>query len=193
MILIIDNYDSFVETLARYVREAGMATHVVRNDAHTVSELIAMQPAGVIVSPGPNGPAEAGVSLELISRTPVAIPMLGVCLGHQCLVETVGGRTVRAQEPMHGDASPIHHDGEGLFAGLPNPFLAGRYHSLISELPENCALVACAHSARGELMGVRHRAAPRWGVQFHPESVLTPVGRQIIENFIEAVSNRRSS
>lgn len=186
MILVIDNYDSFVETLARYVRESGMETLVVRNDAHAAAELIALRPAGVIVSPGPNGPAEAGVSLELISRLDIMTPLLGVCLGHQCLVETIGGRTVRALEPMHGEASPIDHDGEGLFADLPNPFLAGRYHSLISELPPASDLCACAWSARGELMAVRHRTAPRWGVQFHPESVLTPVGRILIERFVAA-------
>ncbi len=193
MILVIDNYDSFVETLARYVRECGMQTLVVRNDAYTAAELIATQPAGLIVSPGPCGPGEAGVSLQLIARLPITTPLLGVCLGHQCLVETVGGRTVRAREPMHGDASPIHHDGEGLFAGLPNPIVAGRYHSLISELPAQSDLIACAHSAQGELMAVRHRTVPRWGVQFHPESVLTPDGRAMIKRFVEAVRARTAS
>lgn len=187
MILIIDNYDSFVHNLARYVREAGRRTLVMRNDAAGAAELIGLKPEAVIISPGPKEPADAGVSTDLIRRLPPAIPLLGVCLGHQCLVEAFGGRTVRSIEPLHGEASAIRHDGEGVFAGVENPMQAGRYHSLVSELPEAGPLVASARSERGELMGARHVSAPWHGVQFHPESLLTPSGRALIANFLAAI------
>jgi len=186
MILVVDNYDSFVHNLARYFREAGEETLVLRNDAASAGELIALAPKAVILSPGPKTPREAGICLELLAALPAATPMLGVCLGHQCLVEAFGGETVRATAPLHGEASLVRHDGSGVFSGLASPIEAGRYHSLISRLREGDDLIACAWSAEGELMGVRRRAAPWFGVQFHPESLLTPAGRAIIANFLRA-------
>lgn len=189
MILIIDNYDSFVHNLARYVREAGAETVIVRNDAAPARALVDINPAGVILSPGPNAPEDAGVCLALIDLLPETTPLLGVCLGHQCLVEAFGGRTKRAGLPLHGEASSIRHDGSGLFEGLASPLSGGRYHSLISELAEGSPLLANAWSEEGELMGVRHRSAPWFGVQFHPESLLTPDGRAIIRNFLRYVED----
>jgi anthranilate synthase/aminodeoxychorismate synthase-like glutamine amidotransferase len=193
MILIIDNYDSFVHNLARYVREAGRATMVVRNDAGTAGDLLQCDPEAVILSPGPKAPQDAGVCLSLIRTLSRSAPLLGVCLGHQCLVEAFGGRTVKSIEPLHGEASFIRHDGDGLFAGVENPFPAGRYHSLVSELAEGGPLVACATSARGELMAVRHRTAPWHGVQFHPESLLTPAGRTLIGNFLSEIGRKAAA
>lgn len=187
MILIVDNYDSFVHNLARYVREAGFETRVLRNDAMSADAMLATAPDAIVLSPGPNAPAGAGVSMALIERAPDHVPLLGVCLGHQCLVEAFGGRVRRAKEPLHGEASAIRHDGEGLFDGLDNPMRAGRYHSLIGELGEPSDLVACAWSDAGELMAVRRRSAPWHGVQFHPESVLTPDGRALLGNFLGLV------
>lgn len=184
MILVVDNYDSFAHNLARYLREAGGETEVVRNNAAPAGALIARRPAAIVLSPGPKTPAEAGVCLALIDRLPLTTPLLGVCLGHQCLVEAFGGRTVRARRPLHGEASSVRHDGSGIFRSLASPIAAGRYHSLISQLPERCDLVANAWSEEGELMGVRHRSAPWFGVQFHPESLLTPDGRAMIANFL---------
>lgn len=190
MILIVDNYDSFVHNLARYVREAGFRVRVDRHDARSADEMLADEPDAVIISPGPNAPREAGVSMALIKGLPEHVPLLGVCLGHQCLVEAFGGRTVRAREPLHGEASLIRHDGFGLFDGLPDPLPAGRYHSLVSELGASSELVPCAQSPAGELMAVRRRSAPWHGVQFHPESVLTPGGRALIGNFLRLVRRR---
>lgn len=192
MILIIDNYDSFVHNLARYVREAGFAARIMRNDEAGATAFAALNPSGVILSPGPKRPADAGVSLDLLRRMPAATPVLGVCLGHQCLVEAFGGRTVCAEHPLHGEASLICHDGQGLFEGLPSPMAVGRYHSLVSILPASSDLVACAWSEEGELMAVRRAGAPWHGVQFHPESLLTPFGRALIENFL-AAARRRSA
>ena len=182
MILIVDNYDSFVETLARYVREAGFSTRVVRNDALTAEECAALSPRGVILSPGPYGPAEAGVCLALPALLP-SVPILGVCLGHLAIAEAYGGRTVRAGQPVHGRASAIRHEGDKLFAGLPNPFDAGRYHALVSDIT-GTELQPVAWSDDGELMAFRHPLRPHVGVQFHPESVLTPQGRLILHNFL---------
>jgi anthranilate synthase/aminodeoxychorismate synthase-like glutamine amidotransferase len=184
MILVIDNYDSFVNNLARYVREAGPETVIIRNDAQTVEECLNLKPAGVIISPGPKSPAEAGISMDLLRSLDPAIPMLGVCLGHQCLIEAYGGETRRARHPLHGEASEIRHTGGGLFAGLPSPMMAARYHSLVSVPATDCPLICTAWSADSELMAVAHRARPWFGVQFHPESVLTPLGRRLIENFL---------
>jgi anthranilate synthase/aminodeoxychorismate synthase-like glutamine amidotransferase len=189
MILIIDNYDSFVHNLARYVREAGAETMVVRNDAAPARALVDLKPAGLILSPGPKAPQDAGSCLALIDLLPETTPLLGVCLGHQCLVEAFGGRTKRARRPLHGEASPIRHDGSGLFEGLASPLSGGRYHSLISELAEGSPLAANAWSEEGELMGVRHQSAPWFGVQFHPESLLTPDGRAIITKFLDYVED----
>jgi len=184
MILVIDNYDSFVNNLARYIREEGRETYVVRNDAVSVEDCLAMRPAGVVISPGPKTPAEAGVSMPLLHTLDANTPMLGVCLGHQCLVEVFGGVTRRARSPLHGEASEIRHDGRGVFAGAPSPMMAGRYHSLISVPAKGGPLRETAWSADGELMGVVHESRPWFGVQFHPESLLTPHGRRIIHNFL---------
>ncbi len=187
MILIIDNYDSFVQNLARYVREAGWPALVLRNDAGHAEDLLQISPDAVIISPGPNTPAQAGVSMQIIRQLSRLTPLLGVCLGHQCLIEGFGGRTLRAREPLHGEASPIRHDAAGIFEGLENPMLAGRYHSLVSELPAAGPLIPCAWSERGELMAVRHATAPWHGVQFHPESLLTLAGRRIVSNFLDEI------
>lgn len=184
MILMIDNYDSFVHNLARYFREAGTETLVLRNDAESVDDLLARRPCAVVLSPGPHAPKEAGVCLDLIAALPAETPLLGVCLGHQCLVEAFGGRTRRARAPLHGEASPIEHDGLGLFEGLASPFDAGRYHSLVSTPAAGGPLIVNARSVEGEVMAVRHEARPWHGVQFHPESLLTPTGRDIIRNFL---------
>ena len=185
MIVLIDNYDSFVHNLARYVRELGWATEVVRNDAVEVDELAALAPSHVLISPGPGTPDEAGISVELVRRLGAAVPVLGICLGHQCIGRAFGGRVGRARRPMHGKASRIRHDGRGLFAGLPNPLLATRYHSLVVEdedLP--AGLEVAARRDEGEIMALRHREHPVVGLQFHPESVLTERGHALLEGFL---------
>jgi anthranilate synthase/aminodeoxychorismate synthase-like glutamine amidotransferase len=185
VVLLIDNYDSFVHNLARYVRELGLATSVCRNDAITLAEIAALAPSHIIVSPGPCTPREAGISPAVIAELGPRVPILGVCLGHQCLAAALGGRVARAARPRHGKTSPIHHSGEGIFAGLPSPFQATRYHSLIVEragLPE-CLEVA-ALTPEDEIMALRHRRWPLWGVQFHPESVLTEHGHALLRNFL---------
>ena len=184
MILVIDNYDSFVHNLARYIREAGAATHIVRNDTASVEECLALAPSGVVISPGPKTPHEAGICLALIAAMPATMPLLGVCLGHQCLVEAVGGATVRAGAPLHGEASEIFHEGGGVFADISSPTLAGRYHSLIAAPAADASLEKTAWTADGAVMGVRHVDRPWHGVQFHPESILTPAGRVMISNFL---------
>lgn len=184
MILVIDNYDSFVHNLARYIREAGRETVVMRNDEISVGECLMMRPDGVVISPGPKRPSDAQLSIDLIRALPADTPLLGVCLGHQCLIEAFGGKTVRAGHPLHGEASEIRHDGTGIFANIPSPMTAGRYHSLVSAPAEKSPLVETAWSDDGELMAVAHGSRPWFGVQFHPESLLTPHGRRIIGNFI---------
>lgn len=186
MILVIDNYDSFVHNLARYFRLEGSETHIIRNDSLSVEAVLQLQPAAVVLSPGPKTPKDAGICLTLLGQLPASTPLLGVCLGHQCLVEVLGGRTVKAQCPLHGQGAQIHHDGEGVFTGLPSPMSVGRYHSLISTL-ESDDLMVSAESDEGEIMAVRRREHPWFGVQFHPESVLTPNGRDIIRNFLKYV------
>lgn len=190
MILIIDNYDSFVHNLARYVREAGAPTLVVRNDEISARALLQKSPDGVIISPGPKTPKEAGISLEIIRELSHSIPLLGVCLGHQCMVEAFGGTVARAAEPMHGEASWIRHDEQGIFTGIENPMAAGRYHSLIAAPPPDGPLAPCAYSEKGEVMAVRHQSAPWHGVQFHPESLLTPSGRRMVSNFVNLACSR---
>lgn len=185
MILVVDNYDSFVYNLSRYIREEGAPTSVVRNDERCADELLGWRPAGVVFSPGPNGPQEAGVCLEILAKIATSIPILGVCLGHQCMIEALGGRTIRARRPVHGEAADIRHDGTGLYAGLPSPFPAGRYHSLVGDLAGSRDLVANAWSEEGEIMGVRRLSAPWHGLQFHPESLLTPLGRLIVKRFLQ--------
>jgi para-aminobenzoate synthetase component II len=185
VILVIDNYDSFVHNLARYIRELGWTTRVVRCDALSIDEISALAPSHIVISPGPCTPNEAGVSVPLVRRLGPTIPILGVCLGHQCIGQAYGGQIVRARRPMHGMASRIAHDGEGLFAGLPDPLLAGRYHSLVVEavdLPDE--LVIAARSDEGEIMALRHREHRIVGLQFHPESVLTDHGHDLLRAFL---------
>ncbi len=185
MILLLDNYDSFVWNLARYVRELGGEPLVVRNDAVTPGDIARLAPSHIIISPGPCTPNEAGVSLEVIGRLGPVVPTLGVCLGHQAIGAAYGGRVIRAARPMHGKTSDITHDGTGLFAGLPSPFRATRYHSLVLErgsLPADLVVTATAED--GEIMAVRHRRHPVVGTQFHPESVLTEGGHAILGRFL---------
>lgn len=188
MILLIDNYDSFVHNLARYVRELGETPMVRRHDALTVDDVEALGPSHIILSPGPCSPAEAGISTELVRRLGATIPVLGVCLGHQCIGAAYGGCIVRARQPMHGKRSRIHHDGADLFTGLPNPFLATRYHSLVVA-PDSVPSVlrVTATSEDGEVMAVRHQEHPVYGVQFHPESILTEHGYRMLDHFLHGV------
>jgi len=186
MLLMIDNYDSFTYNLVQYLGELGEEVRVVRNDALGVDDIAALQPDRIVISPGPCSPNEAGVSVAVIERLTGRIPILGVCLGHQCIGAALGGNVVRADRIMHGKTSPIHHDGRTLFTGLSNPFDATRYHSLLIErasIPE--ALEISAWTAEGEIMGVRHKQHQLEGVQFHPESILTLEGKQLLRNFVE--------
>ncbi|HEX6808817.1 MAG TPA: aminodeoxychorismate/anthranilate synthase component II [Gemmatimonadaceae bacterium] len=191
MILLIDNYDSFVYNLARYVRELGGEPLVRRNDAVSLDEIAALAPERIIVSPGPCSPAESGVSTAVIRRFGALIPILGVCLGHQCIGAAYGAEIVRARQPMHGKTSRIHHDGSGVFAGLPSPFVATRYHSLViapASLPPSLRVTATSDD--GEIMAVEHRAHPVVGVQFHPESALTEHGYRLLDRFLHGDDTR---
>jgi len=193
-VLMIDNYDSFTYNLVQYLRMQGADVIVKRNDAVGIDEAKAMEPSHLVVSPGPGVPADAGISIAIIRAFAGHIPVLGVCLGHQALVEAWGGRTVAARSLMHGKTSQIFHDGKGVFAGLPQPFEAGRYHSLAvrrEELPAE--LEVSAFTSDGEVMGVRHRRWPVEGVQFHPESVLTPDGLTMIRRFLAPEYAQRPS
>lgn len=185
MVVLIDNKDSFVHNLARYVRELGHATEVLRHDEVEVADVAALAPGHVVISPGPRTPAEAGVSVPLIRALGPTTPILGVCLGHQCVGAAYGARVVPARRPMHGKVAPVVHDGVGVFRGLPDPLLATRYHSLVvaaDRLPPE--LEAAAWSADGEIMALRHRRHPVAGVQFHPESILTERGHDLLRNFL---------
>jgi anthranilate synthase/aminodeoxychorismate synthase-like glutamine amidotransferase len=186
MLLVIDNYDSFTYNLVQYFGELGANPQVKRNDAITPDEVEKMKPQKIVISPGPGRPQEAGISMELIRKFGVKVPILGVCLGHQCMGEVYGGKVVRAGRLMHGKTSPIQHDGKGVFQGLPNPFEATRYHSLIVEKNSvpSC-LEVCAETAEGEIMGLRHREYPVHGVQFHPESILSKEGKDLLANFLK--------
>lgn len=186
MILIIDNYDSFVYNLARYVEKLGRTYEVHRNDAITVDAVKEMQPQAIILSPGPCAPDKAGICVGLVNAVGADTPILGVCLGHQAIGEAYGGKTVKAEKPIHGKSSMIKHDGTGLFEGLPNPLEAARYHSLITDLDGCEDLIITARSEGDEIMAMKHRTHPVYGVQFHPESVLTDAGLKIIENFLSA-------
>jgi para-aminobenzoate synthetase component II len=185
MILLLDNYDSFVHNLARYVRELGDEAVVHRNDALTLDDIAQMAPSHIIISPGPCTPAESGISTDVVRRFGPSTPILGVCLGHQCIGAAYGGRIVRAGRPMHGKVSEITHDATGVFHGLPSPFHATRYHSLVIA-PDTVppSLRVTATSEDGEIMGVVHRDYPVTGVQFHPESALTQYGYQMIGTFL---------
>jgi anthranilate synthase/aminodeoxychorismate synthase-like glutamine amidotransferase len=185
MILLVDHYDSFVYNLARYVRELGHEALVRRHDAITLDEIAELAPSHIILSPGPCTPAEVGISVYVVRRFGPLIPILGVCLGHQCIGVAYGGRIVRAKRPMHGKTSTISHDGQGVFTGLPSPLIATRYHSLVIEpeaLPPD--LVVTARSQEGEIMGVVHREFPVTGVQFHPESALSEYGYYMLDAFL---------
>ena len=184
MILMIDNYDSFTFNLVQYFGELGANLQVARNNALTLDAIEAMQPSHIVISPGPGGPADAGLSCAIIEHFHRSVPMLGVCLGHQCMGQVFEGCVARAPRQMHGKTSPIYHDGSGIFSGLPAPFEATRYHSLIVQEPLPAALQATAFTAEGELMGLRHKQFPMFGVQFHPESILTKTGKQLLDNFL---------
>jgi anthranilate synthase/aminodeoxychorismate synthase-like glutamine amidotransferase len=195
MILVIDNYDSFVHNLARYLRELGWSTQVVRNDCFSLDEIAALKPSHIVISPGPCTPNEAGISVATVRRFGPSIPILGVCLGHQSIGQAFGGRIVRARRPMHGKTSMIGHNGGGIFAGLPNPLRATRYHSLVvakEDLPED--LVITAESQEGEIMALAHRRHPIVGLQFHPEAVLTEHGYDLLRNFLgKSVTDQRAA
>lgn len=186
MMLVIDNYDSFTFNLVQYLGELGESPEVHRNDRISLDDIAAMNPAHILISPGPCTPLEAGISVDVIRRFSGLIPILGVCLGHQSIAEAFGGSVVRAARLMHGKTSPIEHDGTGIFAGLPSPFTATRYHSLIVEEPLPDCLRRTAWTAEGELMGLAHVEHPTFGVQFHPESILTEHGHAMLKNFLGA-------
>ena len=192
MILMIDNYDSFTYNLVQYLGELGAEVETVRNDAIDVAGIRALAPEGVVISPGPCTPNEAGISLAVVRELGGEVPILGVCLGHQAIGQAFGGEVVRARAVMHGKTSMMHHAGVGVFAGLPNPFEATRYHSLIvarESLPECLEITAWTESPEGEfdeIMGLRHRELPIEGVQFHPESILTRSGHDLLRNFLGA-------
>lgn len=186
MILMIDNYDSFTYNIVQYLEQMGEKVETYRNDKITTGEIIRLKPKAIFLSPGPCTPAEAGITVDVVRQFYKDLPLMGICLGHQSIGYAFGAKVMRAQRIMHGKVSPINHDGKTIFAGLPNPFPAGRYHSLIvarETLPE--FLEVSAETAEGEIMGLRHKDYPVEGIQFHPESVLTPQGKRIIRNFLK--------
>ena len=185
MLLLIDNYDSFTYNLYQYLAELGAGVTVRRNDQVTLDEIEAMQPASIVISPGPCTPHQAGLSCQIITTFGPRIPTLGVCLGHQAIGQVYGGNVVRAPEPVHGKTTLMYHQGQGVFQNLPTPFAANRYHSLIVErstLPDELEITA--ETADGLIMGLRHRTYPVEGIQFHPESIMTPVGKDLLRNFL---------
>jgi anthranilate synthase component II len=188
MILVLDNYDSFTYNLVQYLGEFGLDVDVRRNNVITVDEVGALAPDAIVISPGPCTPAEAGISIPVVRRWGDSIPILGVCLGHQAIVESYGGRVVRAGRVMHGKTSKVVHDGTGLFAGLESPLEVMRYHSLIAEpqsMPDQLVITAVAQDDASEIHAIQHREHPVWGVQFHPESVMTPRGKDLLTNFLK--------
>ncbi len=185
MIVVIDNYDSFTYNLVQYLGELGAQVRVFRNDQVTPDELRALAPSHIVISPGPGNPTEGGISNEVIRKFYGTTPILGVCLGHQCIGHVFGGVVTNAPRLMHGKTSRIFHNGSGLYEGLPNPFEAGRYHSLIVQEPLPAELQVTAFTDIGEVMGLQHKQYPLFGVQFHPESVLTPHGKQLLKNFLD--------
>ena len=190
-VLLIDNYDSFAYNLVQALRLLGAEVEVFRNDALSAEEALARRPDRVVLSPGPCTPKEAGISVEICRRCEV--PLLGVCLGHQSLVAAFGGRIRRAERILHGKTSPVAHDGRGIFRKLPDPLIAARYHSLIADEAPDCFEVTARTADRGELMAIRHRERPLAGVQFHPESYLTPDGPQLLRNFLESTHEHRAN
>jgi anthranilate synthase component 2 len=185
-IFMIDNYDSFTYNLVQELGELGAAVEVARNDAFEVADIARAAPDGIVISPGPGTPDDAGLSSAVVAELGGDIPILGVCLGHQCIGEVFGGRIIRAPELLHGKTSQVHHDGAGVFAGLPSPFIATRYHSLVvDERTLPAELEVTARTAEGLIMGLRHRALPVEGVQFHPESILTTAGMDLLRNFLD--------
>ena len=191
MILMIDNYDSFTYNLVQYLGQLGEEVAVHRNDAITLDEIAKMNPEAIFLSPGPCSPEQAGITVAVVRRFHRRVPLMGVCLGHQAIGQAFGGRIVRADRIMHGKTSPILNDGRTIFKGLPSPFPAGRYHSLIVER-ENLpgCLEVSAETQEGEIMGLRHRTLPVEGIQFHPESILTPGGKRIIRNFLQLIDRK---
>lgn len=184
MILIIDNYDSFTYNLVQYLGELGAEIHVARNDEITLQEIRDLKPERIVVSPGPGDPDDGGISNDVIREFGPTIPILGVCLGHQCIGQVYGGVVTRAPRLMHGKTSPVYHNGSGVFNGVPSPFNATRYHSLIVEEPLPDCLQVIAFTSEGEVMGLQHKDYPVVGVQFHPESILTEHGKRILANFL---------
>jgi len=199
MILMIDNYDSFTYNLVQYLGELGAEVKTVRNDEITIDEIRELAPDGIVISPGPCTPDDAGISLEVVSQLGESFPVLGVCLGHQCIGQVYGGRVVRADKIMHGKTSMMHHRGQGVFAGLPQPFEATRYHSLVlkkDSVPDCLEVTAWTENPDGsieEIMGVRHKELPVEGVQFHPESIMTRAGRDLLKNFIGITRQKAES
>lgn len=192
MILVIDNYDSFTYNLVHYLNELGAETLVHRNDALSVEQALGLKPQGILLSPGPCTPNEAGICLDLLAAAPEDLPIFGVCLGHQAMGQAFGGKVIRAAQLMHGKTSPIHHTGKGVFKGLKNPFTATRYHSLCIEretAPE--VLEVTAWTDDGEIMGVQHKTRPIHGVQFHPESIATECGHELLANFLDIAGVKR--
>jgi anthranilate synthase component 2 len=198
MILMIDNYDSFTYNLVQYLGELGAEVKTVRNDEITVAEIRELNPDGIVISPGPCTPNDAGISLAVVAELGGSIPVLGVCLGHQCIGQVYGGQVVRAGRVMHGKTSMIHHRGQGVFAGLPQPFEATRYHSLVLKkdaVPDCLEVTAWTENPDGsieEIMGVRHKTLPVEGVQFHPESIMTKVGHDLLRNFIDGARRKKT-
>jgi anthranilate synthase component 2 len=192
MILMIDNYDSSTYNLVQYLGELGAEVKTVRNDAVTLNDVRQMKPEGIVISPGPCTPNEAGISLQVVEALGKFVPMLGVCLGHQCIGQAYGAKIVRAERIMHGKTSMIYHRSQGVFAGLPQPFEATRYHSLVvenSEIPEELSVMAWTeYQGDHEIMGLRHKVYPVQGVQFHPESILTRCGHDLLKNFLQSIS-----
>ena len=192
MILVIDNYDSFTYNLVHYLNELGAETQVVRNDTLSVAEALGLKPQGVLLSPGPKTPNEAGICLDLVAKAPADLPIFGVCLGHQTIGQVFGGKVIHAMALMHGKTSLIHHAGKGVFAGLKNPFTATRYHSLSvrrEDLPPELEVTAWTQD--GEIMGVQHMTRPIHGVQFHPESIATECGHELLANFLDLAGVKR--
>jgi anthranilate synthase component II len=191
MLLLLDNYDSFTYNLYHYLGELGQQAMVWRNDAVSVDQVLGMRPAAIVISPGPCDPDQAGISLDLVRAAADVCPILGVCLGHQAIAQAFGGRIVRADMVMHGKLSAVEHQGQGILQGLPSPFAATRYHSLVAE-PESLpsCLEVTARTADGVIMAIEHKELPIWGVQFHPESIETEHGHQLLRNFLERVPAR---